>query len=72
MSEEIDEEKENWDFGGKVTVEKFALPCIRGNLQEVQRVHENGGGAVSMKFVKVDEPACEGVEAKCKNATLYE
>lgn len=53
-----------------VTAEELATSGIRGRLQEMQRVCENGVEAVPTPNVKVIELAREGADAKRKNEAL--
>lgn len=48
----------------------MATSGIRGNLQDVQRVREDGGDTASTTIIKVMELAREGVEQKRRNETL--
>lgn len=70
VSERIDDEEENWDFKGTVTVEEVDTSGARNKLRAMEHAHEHGGGAVPTTIVKTTEWACECVLQKRRNATL--
>lgn len=43
---------------------------VRGKLQKVQRICEDSGEAVPTFLFEIFEMACDGIEAKPKNALL--
>lgn len=53
-----------------MNAEKVATSGIRGKLQNVQRVCEDGGEAVSSTIIDVIELAFEDIEVKRKIATM--
>lgn len=64
-------EKQYWVFEGIVTVEKVSTSGIRGKLQDVQRLCEDGGKTMLSTIVDLIEFAGEGVEAKRENRTMF-
>lgn len=55
-----------------VIAEEVALFGLRGKLQEVQLVCNDGSEGATTTIVEVVEQTCERVEAKCKNGTMTE
>lgn len=53
--------EDTWAFDGTVTAEEVATSGILDKLREMQRVCENGCGAVLTTIVEVIEVTCEGV-----------
>lgn len=66
----MNDEEDSWDFEGTVTARKFDLFGLCDKLRDVQSVCVDGSKPVPTANVNVVELACEGVEAKRKNATL--
>lgn len=66
------DEENSLVFQGMVPVKEVALSALPCKLREVQCVCEDGRASVPKTIVEVVAFDREGVEAKCKNATLSE
>lgn len=66
----MDDEEDSWDLESMVTAKEVATSDTRTEVQDVQRVCEDGGEAVPTTIVEATVLARECVEARRKNATL--